>query len=85
MYKRQAINSAATAESIAQNYDYRGKEFRLRNAARDSAKISMSQLKQCLNILYKSDRDLKGSRVNGRIILEETITSLICIINGVIL
>lgn len=80
-----AINGAATAESIAQNYDYRGKEFRLRNAARDSAKISMSQLKQCLNILYKSDRDLKGSRVNGRIILEETITSLICIINGVIL
>ena len=78
MYKRQA-------ESIAQNYDYRGKEFRLRNAARDCAKLSMSQLKQCLDILYKSDRDLKGSRINGRIILEETITSLICIINGVIL
>lgn len=64
------------AEDLAKDFNYRGKEFRLRNAARDAARLDIDRLREQLDILYEADRKLKGSRVDGRVVLEQTIVQL---------
>lgn len=61
---------------------YKGREFRLRNAARDSRKISTRSLRRCLDCLDEADRLLKGGGVQPRTILEETAVKLLKITGG---
>lgn len=62
---------------ITDHFNYRGKAFRMQNAARDSAGIPVERLRQSLELLGKADRMLKSSRTDNRIVLEQTITELI--------
>ena len=56
---------------------YKGKEFRLRNAARDAARLSMATLREGLEVLAEADRRLKFTTANPHIVLEETTAHLI--------
>lgn len=56
---------------------YKGKEFRLKNAARDASRLSMATLRAGLDVLAEADRRLKFTAADNRIVLEETTARLI--------
>lgn len=64
------------ATSLAQVFNYRGRDFVLRNAARDCARISLSALRDCLDILAETDRLLKSSSADPHMLLERALTQL---------
>ena len=55
---------------------YKGKEFRLRNAGRDAARIGIAALRECLEILAHTDTALKMGRGDGWTLLEQTVAQL---------
>lgn len=83
MYRAKVyISGGKRAEDAAKDFNYRNKEFRLTNAARSVSKYSMNQLRQFLTVLYDADSMLKSTQVDGRLILEQTITKLLLGSNG---
>ncbi len=56
---------------------YKGKEFRLRNAARDAARLSVVTLREGLEVLAEADRKLKFTPADNHVVLEETAARLI--------
>ena len=80
MYRiKTATLSGFRAEDVTAVFNYRGKEFRLRNAARDGAKLSLQDIRRCLEILADCDRNLKGSGLDARLLLERCITELMLV------
>lgn len=71
-----AVKAHKNADAAAQFYDYEKKEFRLRNAARDASKLSFETVSQCIEILAQADSQLKGSPIDGRLVLEKTLAEL---------
>lgn len=67
----------ARAEDVAKVFSYRGREFALKNAARDGARLSVAVLRDSLEVLAEADRRLKSTRVAPRMLLEETAARLI--------
>lgn len=74
---KAALSSGVRPETLAGDFAYRGREFRLRNAARDAARLSLPVLRECLEVLAEADRRLKSSRGDKRTVLEETAARLI--------
>ena len=56
---------------------YKNKNFILDNASRDGANYSVAQLKNALSILSDTDRRLKSTGEDGKIVLEELILRLL--------
>ena len=78
LYRAKAAAQAGVpAESLAADFGYRGREWRLRNAARDSARLSLPMLRQSLEILAQADGQLKSARTDKRVVLEQTAARLI--------
>ncbi len=68
----------APAESLAADFkSYKGKEFRLRNAARDAGRMSVAMLRESLEILAQADYDMKFGGQDGRTALERTVSRLL--------
>ena len=68
------------ATALADVFPYRGREFRLRNAARDCRNLSLEALRDSLDLLGKADTRMKSnSAKQHRLILEETVARLILI------
>ena len=83
MYRAKVyVSGGMRAEDAAKDFNYKNKEFRLTNGAKTASKYSFSQLRQFLDVLYEADSMLKSSPVEGRLILEQTITKLLLISNG---
>ena len=83
MYRAKVyVTSGFQAEEAAKYYNYRNKEFRLRNGLRDASKMSLQQLRTCLEILSETDIKLKSTSADKSILLEETIVKLILTANG---
>jgi DNA polymerase-3 subunit delta len=78
MYRAKiAVIGGVTADSLAAEFkSYKGKEFRLRNAARDAARMSVEALRDCLDVLAQADTGLKLGR-GDRTVLEQTVSRLI--------
>ncbi len=78
LYRVKVADAAGEpAESLAADFAYKGKEFRLRHAARDAAKLSLPALRECLEVLAEADTRLKSSRMDKRTVLEQAVASLI--------
>lgn len=75
-----ALSDGVRAETLADDFGYRGKEFRLRNAARDCARIPLTVLRDSLEALASADKQLKSSRTDKRVVLEETAARLILLL-----
>ncbi len=74
-----AVAGGQTPESLAADFkNYKGKEFRLRNAGRDAARLRPDTLRGCLEILAEADTALKSGNGDGRLILEQTVARLLC-------
>ena len=65
------------AETLVDEFDYKGKAFRLRYAQRDCSRLSLESLRESLDILAQADRRLKSYTSDKRTILEETAAKLI--------
>ena len=66
------------ATALSEVFAYRGREFRLRNAARDCRALSPEALRSSLDLLGKADTWMKStSAKQHRLILEETVARLI--------
>lgn len=68
--------SGGRPEDVATVFNYKGKEFRLRNAARDGKQMSLQDVRRCLAILSRCDTKLKGSGMDARLLLEQCVTEL---------
>ena len=83
LYRAKVAASAGVpADSLAADFGYRGREFVLRNAARDCGRLDMTTLRRCLAVLAEADGRLKGSRVSPRVVLEQTVARLIVLGKG---
>lgn len=73
-----AAAGGVPADSLAAEYkSYKGKEWRLRNAARDASRMSVPVLRDCLEILAEADMALKGGGGDPWVLLEQTVARLI--------
>ncbi len=79
MYRMKVATAAAkSADTVAQIFPaYKGKEFRLKYAAQDAARLTVPQLREKLEVLAEADTLLKSSRAQPRFVLEETIAKLL--------
>ncbi len=83
MYRvRTALESGKPAGGAAEYGEYKGKEFRLRNAERSSKGLSPEALRESLGLLLEADMALKGSKLDSRIVLEELIAKLLLAAKG---
>lgn len=73
---KAAVKSGNRAEDVAKYYNYKGKEFRLTNAARNGSKMSFEDISECIEILAQADMAMKSSSVSNRLILEKTVVRL---------
>lgn len=64
------------ADDIARYYNYKGRDFVLNNAMRDTAKLSVVALRRSMQVLDDLDRALKSTAVDAKILLEEAIVKL---------
>ncbi len=82
MYRvRAAMQSGVPIANIAKTFpgDYKGKEFRLRNAERNVKRLSTEQLRRILEELLQTDLALKSSKTSKRVLLEEMIARIMVI------
>lgn len=77
MYRAKVAKIAGVqAVEVAKSFNYRNKEFRLRNASRDCAKLSIHQIRNCIDELCRADCLMKSSRMDKQLVLEETMMKL---------
>lgn len=72
-----AAAGGVQAETLVEEFDYKGRAFRLRYASRDCSHLSLEALRESLTILSQADRRLKSTAGDKRTILEETAAKLI--------
>ena len=72
----EPIPIAAVLIDIPWYYNYKGRDFVLNNAMRDSAKLSVGALRRSMQVLDDLDRALKSTAVDAKILLEEAIVKL---------
>ena len=82
MYRvKLAVVSGSNSNDVARFYNYKNKEFRLKNAARDTTGISSKKLRICLNFLDDADYQLKRRTIDPKLVFEQTIIRITKTIN----
>lgn len=80
MYRvRVSVESGLDAMEPAKHFNYARKEFRLKNAERDSKRFSTQMLRECVGVLLEADSALKGARGDRRLVMEKLIARLLLI------
>ncbi len=80
MYRvRIAIESGKKVSDIAQDFDYKRKEFRLNNAQRIASSLTTDEIRESIDLIAQTDKKLKSVRVDKEILVEELITKLMII------
>lgn len=83
MYRVKCAKSAGMGyDDVAAHFNYRGREFALRNASRDCASLSEKQLRASLDVIADTDLKLKSTAVDKRVLIEEMIVKLMMIAGG---
>ena len=79
---RAALESGHSYSDAAQYADYKGRDFRLRNAQQNVRGLPQQVLHQSVHLLLEADLALKSSRLDGRILLEELVAKLLLAAQG---
>lgn len=80
MYRVKCAKTAGQpAEDVSKYYNYKGREFTLRNASRDCAALSINQLRSSLDVLMEADNKLKSTGADKKLVLEEALVKLLLI------
>lgn len=80
MYRAKAIKEKGLPASKLAEYfpsSYRGRDFIISNAVRDSARYSLLQLHKALDVLSETDRRLKSTGEDAQALLEELVLKLL--------
>ncbi|MGI6264084.1 MAG: DNA polymerase III subunit delta [Acutalibacteraceae bacterium] len=78
LYRAKLAGQAGVrAETLAEDFGCKGREFRLQNAARDCRRMSRECLRQSLEELATADTKMKSTAVDNWILLEEVTAKLI--------
>ncbi len=84
MYRVKCAKSAGYSYSdVAKHYNYKGREFALRNASRDCRNLTEEYLRKSLDVIIDTDLKLKSTATDKKLLLEELIAKLILIARGV--
>ncbi len=79
---KTAMTCSGSTASLGAAYSYKGREFALNNAVRDSRSLTLPQLRQSLAVLLDADRRLKSTGENGVLVIEQLLVRLLLIANG---
>ena len=80
MYRvRAALQGGKSSAYPAEYENYKGREFRLKNAERDVRRLSTDTLRDCLEAILEADLSLKSSRTSPRVVVEELLAKLLLI------
>ncbi len=83
MYRaRVALDGGHRPEEVMKIFNYGKNDFRLKNGAKNSSKMSIGMLRESIETLAKADEKLKSTSIEPRLILEETMIKLFLIANG---
>ena len=83
MYRAKiAVNSGFQSINVAKYYNYKEKEFKLTNSARDAAVLSVKQLRKCLDLLDEADSLLKSRSISPKLVIEQTMVRILSTIKG---
>ena len=75
-----AVSGGESMLYPAKIFDYRNKDFRLKNADRYAKSLSMEQIRECFDCFAEGDKALKSTAQNGELILEKLIVKISLII-----
>ena len=70
------IKAGIPCAQLSQYYNYKGREFRIKNAERDARKYHIPFARACIRILAQADVALKSSRTEPRMIIEEALVKI---------
>lgn len=62
---------------LAKLYDYKGKEFRLKNAEKKCRYMNMKEIKEAIEYILEADTKLKTTSLSSETVISELITKLI--------
>ena len=80
MYRvKTAVESGYSIQEVAKYFDYKGKDFRLKNAKKNSNGLSMGIIKESLDEILYTDISLKTTKTDKKILLERLIAKLLII------
>lgn len=84
MYRVKCAKAAGYSyDDVAGKFNYKGREFALKNASRDCAGLSMEQLRASLDAILETDIKLKSTGLDSRLLIEELVAKLLLIARGV--
>lgn len=74
---RCAINNNKSVSDVIVDFDYsQNRKFAVENAFRDAKKLSIEQLRYCIEVITQTDIKLKSSKTDGRLLIEEAIIKM---------
>ena len=83
MYRVKCAKACGKGEqSLTEYFNYKGREWLIRNAVRDSKNLSLENLRCAIDTLSETDEKMKSTAVDKNLLLEETVTKLIALRNG---
>lgn len=74
---KTAMLSKRTENDVSADFNYKGRDFAVRNAFRDCRSMPIDKLRYSLRVLSDCDISLKSRRTDQRVILEEAITKIL--------
>ena len=83
MYRvKVALASGVNPSVLKDSFNYKGREFVISNAQRDSKYLDLNKIRKCLEALSEADMKLKNGRDNVALIIEQVMVKLLLITNG---
>lgn len=74
---RTAMTTDKRAADVVRDFKYAGRRFAVDNAFRDSRRISVEGIRECITLLRNADRSLKQTGAVSSLILEKTVTEML--------
>lgn len=74
-----AYSSGRSQVDIANDYNYKGRDFVIKNALRDCRKISLEKLRACIGIMSQLDADIKSKRTDPKLMLETALIRMLAL------
>ena len=79
---KAALDAGKGQAEIAKNFEYRGRDFVIRNSLRDCRKYAPEVLRKSIACLAQTDLRMKSSRADNAVLLEQVVAQLLMIVRG---
>lgn len=77
LYRAKVATLSGVADSrVITDFNYRGREFRVRNAIRDCRSVDITFLGDCLTLLMQADLRIKSTRADKRMVIEQLVVEI---------